>query len=445
MKTSPHYHPSLCAYCHQGGMSPPGLRRCSSCKCFYYCSKECQREAWKKGGHKELCARIVNSSQGRSHFFSGHTGKTVEQWTEACRQNEIRFSDSGWLRMFSSPPVCIKPGCYSPVGVGYGGALLPCEGCLSVFYCSDQHRRDRADHHGKFCSELKLTRLADSAELTGRIVHYHADLDMKYHGTAENLKAFLIERNFYDHKDALSSINTDTRDERNSVFISRNLLTDDISGPMTILDIGHKFIPDFGKKKSLEIHVVGASGYEMRRCDLKWEYLAHRLPALRSLVFKFVGPHCQSPSMRNNIVERRPTCGPCSSLGRDIYHGYYPLTYQQFRQRDNSVPDLVLAQNCGFHVTADLVTGELMWKDGANAFRSLLHNSRVPLAFTSFTEEEGMLDLVIFAKFCGSEIEMLVTCEENPMRSLRPRREELKHEGVPLYNNYFITVVRPSK
>ena len=86
-----------------------------------------------------------------------------------------------------------------------------------------------------------------------------------------------------------------------------------------------------------------------------------------------------------------------------------------------------------------------MWKDGANAFRSLLHNSRVPMAFTSFTEEEGMLDLVIFAKFCGSEIEMLVACEENPMRSLRPRREELKHEGVPLYNNYFITVVRPSK
>ena len=67
------------------------------------------------------------------------------------------------------------------------------------------------------------------------------------------------------------------------------ILTDHLTDPLTVLDIGHKFIHNFGTKKNIRVHLVGASFCEI--VDLmKWENLAHRLPALKSLQFAFVGP-----------------------------------------------------------------------------------------------------------------------------------------------------------
>ena len=120
------YYPSLCASCHQGPGSPSTpLLRCSKCKIFYYCSRVCQSKDWKQG-HKRLCSVIANSSEGRSHFFSGHSGQTAPQWREDCLANIEQFSDfSQWSSVFIFPPVCRQVGCFSP-GEGGQGGLLTC-------------------------------------------------------------------------------------------------------------------------------------------------------------------------------------------------------------------------------------------------------------------------------------------------------------------------------
>ena len=50
-----------------------------------------------------------------------------------------------------------------------------------------------------------------------------------------------------------------------------------------------RFLPDFGIKSSLTVHIVGADFYDILGI-IKWEYLAHRMPALKNLSIIFVGP-----------------------------------------------------------------------------------------------------------------------------------------------------------
>jgi len=48
------------------------MKNCASCKAIIYCSKECQKESWRKG-HKETCAKISNPQNAADelcHWFT---------------------------------------------------------------------------------------------------------------------------------------------------------------------------------------------------------------------------------------------------------------------------------------------------------------------------------------------------------------------------------------
>ncbi len=51
--------------CLISGKSSGGLKRCARCQVTYYCSKECQKEHWKKGNHKAVCEEGVLAEPGR--------------------------------------------------------------------------------------------------------------------------------------------------------------------------------------------------------------------------------------------------------------------------------------------------------------------------------------------------------------------------------------------
>lgn len=38
------------------------MQVCGGCRCVRYCSKECQEEHWKEGGHKGVC------KEGKAHI-----------------------------------------------------------------------------------------------------------------------------------------------------------------------------------------------------------------------------------------------------------------------------------------------------------------------------------------------------------------------------------------
>ena len=54
-------------------------------------------------------------------------------------------------------------------------------------------------------------------------------------------------------------------------------LSDLLSGPLTLLEAGHRFLPDLATRKTLKVHIAGSHLNESL-ADIKWEYLAHRLP-----------------------------------------------------------------------------------------------------------------------------------------------------------------------
>ena len=49
---------SYCANCKRVAQTGEKFKQCSKCKAQWYCSKECQVEAW-KAGHKKDCKRAT--------------------------------------------------------------------------------------------------------------------------------------------------------------------------------------------------------------------------------------------------------------------------------------------------------------------------------------------------------------------------------------------------
>ena len=65
------------------------------------------------------------------------------------------------------------------------------------------------------------------------------------------------------------------------------------------------------------------------------------------------------------------------------------------------------------------------------------------LAFTSYTRTEAGADMERFSQHCQQDVEILVNCEENKMRSHRPIRDwEMDEENDVFYSNQFLSVVR---
>ena len=206
------------------------------------------------------------------------------------------------------------------------------------------------------------------------------------------------------------------------------------SGPLTLLQQASRLLPDLPTRTRLTVHIVGAGIYEMMGL-IKWEYLAHRLPALKRLELVFVGPELEDEAGEAVV----PQCGDCQEAGRTLQYYTQPTTYQQFRQEKRDMPDLVLVQNCGF---SEFSEGEEGWEEGWAGLRSVLLPAS-PLIFTSYTQSEAEADLARLLSVAQQEVEVVIRCQENPMRSHRPIRNwECDHDRDVFYSNQYISVVK---
>ena len=190
----------------------------------------------------------------------------------------------------------------------------------------------------------------------------------------------------------------------------------------------------------MTVHIAGANVYEVMGI-IKWEYLAHRLPALRNLQLVFIGPQLEEEEEEGSVNVGQ--CQDCTDLGRNISHQMFCLTYSEYRKVSSfSQPDIVIVQNCGFH---EYDTASQEWREGwgeGRGLQSLLHPAAL-LAFTSYTRTEAGADMERFSQHCQQDVEILVNCEENKMRSHRPIRDwEMDEENDVFYSNQFLSVVR---
>ena len=190
----------------------------------------------------------------------------------------------------------------------------------------------------------------------------------------------------------------------------------------------------------MAIHIVGANVYEVMGI-IKWEYLAHRLPSLTSLTLTFIGPELEAEDDGNDRTVGQ--CEDCSAAGKLLTHQMNSMTYKQYKQKySDSQPDLVIVQNCGFH-EYDVASED--WSEGWDQGISyLMPSNKAPVIFTSYTKSESENDLHRFLEHCGSEdVELLIECQQNTMRSYRPIRDwEMDNDQDVFYSNQYINVVK---
>merc|ERR1719318_1992945 len=196
---------------------------------------------------------------------------------------------------------------------------------------------------------LRLARVADRYEcqVSVGLPSLPSNLDKEYLGTAPDITHFVDKP--WAVKEEI------TKDELDFAF-----LTNQLSGPLTLLDAASRFLPELSTRTSLTVHIAGASLYEMMGI-IKWEYLAHRLPNISNMQMVFIGPELEQEEEEEQVPV--PQCGDCTTLGRSITYQTHSTTYQQMRKVYSTVPDLVLVQNCGFSEYST-EAGSSEWEEG---------------------------------------------------------------------------------
>lgn len=398
---------------------------------MYYCSPEHQKKHWRK--HKFLCNHLAAAAEAAAQesFFSSSSISSQTDWN-LFRSNAVRTAavilgrelDLQEQEVLLFPRSCRSPACHVT-----SGEMQDCLACHAVTYCSVQHREEGADQHKTVCRQLRLCRLLDQHEaLVGvGLPAIPSHLDSSYLASAPDISHFLDQPWQGKISDSV------TREEVQWAF-----LTNQLSGPLTLLDIGNRFLSDMGTRKILTVHVVGAGVVEMMGV-IKWEYLAHRLPNLHGLTFVFVGPELEAESEDEPVV---PVCGDCVKLGRTVEYRVYCGTYTNYLHTDTfTKPDLVMAQNCGFSEFQASPDCE-GWTEGWAGLDSLLQGN-CPVVFTSYTLGEARQDLARLLDTVQGEVEVLARCESNPMRSHRPIRDwERDQDRDMFYSNQFLSVVQ---
>ena len=178
--------------------------------------------------------------------------------------------------------------------------------------------------------------------------------DREYLGSSKNIKCHVVQMEYSrlclgpieeEDVDGMMMDETSYDPQVLDITMDFTLLTNLLTGPLTVLDIGHNLVPDLSTKKDLTVHFAGASYFEMVAM-LKWKYLAHRLPALDRLDYAFAGPELEQGG-RKKGMSSIDSCPECQELGKSISYREFTGLYQDFSNSEGfSQPDILIVQNC---------------------------------------------------------------------------------------------------
>ena len=313
-----HFYWGACMVCHLTASPGKPLKRCSRCHAIYYCSAEHQKIHWKT--HRALCNHLASAALAaeQENFFSGAVGMSLKEWA-LFRRNAVQTAQvllGRGLELFEQdmllfPRTCRTAGCHIS-----SGELVDCAKCHAVTYCSQQHREEGEVQHRKVCRQLRLCRLLDrhEAQMGIGFPPIPPGVDSKYLKPAPDISHY-IEQPWTSSESILA-------EERDWAF-----LTNQLSGPLTILKQADRFLPSLSTMTELVVHVVGASIIEMMGL-IKWEYLAHRLPACKSLTYVFIGPELEEEGEEGG--PKVLPCSACQEKGVDIDYEVHTGTYKSY-------------------------------------------------------------------------------------------------------------------
>lgn len=320
------------------------------------------------------------------------------------------------------------------------GALACCPNCNSVFYCSAEHKDQDAERHQKYCKYFLLLLECDRVESEDGVqdLPFPIHVDTVYRNLPDKIMTLL---NPQLQRDSAAPLDPK----------SVTMITERLSYPLSLLyaiqNVGlgseNTALHDI---TSMTVHVVGAKSFTELLGIIRWEYMVHRLPALRTLRMVFIGPELltdnttEAHDIPDHILDDScgTMCDQCKSQQRTIVYEMVNSCYDEFNKAPHySKPDVVVAYNCGFH---EHQGSESTWTP---SLPLLVSDPTVPVVFTSYNAHEASLDLKAMQE--ATDVKILMAPHKNPFSSLRPYREvevEIPDAEPVHFWNQYITCVR---
>ncbi|XP_012266010.2 uncharacterized protein LOC105691840 [Athalia rosae] len=415
-----------CLICSR--ISSPGFL-CKHCKMVSYCTKSHQLED--ERSHEDLCKILSKLSAPAADPRADDPKISIDpEEYRNFRVGLIRSTEKSLLRyldLWEKEIILYPRACYRchRLSVADDDSLQCCADCKVVFWCSG-HGND----HSKWCLQYQIFHKILAAQSAHGNANPHIP---NVYFTAPDMAS-------NDFDSFMSKVTNNSSRFRNMDVYNYTALSHLASVPLTVLyALQHTHRHNWRGLENFTLHLIGAE-FHYEGVNLRvWEKLfLHFLPNLKNLTIVAIGPELFLPAMvPGELLTRVKLCRRCKIAGKTIRVSFVANTlYHDFRSSpEYGRPDMSCLFNPGLY-RRTAFGGRDTWPKTI----SELCSAKVPIVVTAYTEREIPMDIAR-VKSVG-EIRIVLTPRKNPYASLKPDRNFVSDETVPLiYKNYFLSIV----
>ncbi|KAJ3874218.1 hypothetical protein F5051DRAFT_417392 [Lentinula edodes] len=396
-----------CYSCFAEPSVETNLSRCSKCRSVSYCSPECQQRDWIS--HKAFCKTLYAIEHDSASKTVLVTSLSVTPSLD-CFQKAIHLinlaerSLNRPLNAIERNLIAYEPKCLScsrsnrilrMENSDPQANLQSCPQCRLAFYCSDEHWGPVAfNHMSTPCEDgyrgLSQCELNQNLKVDARFARIMGSASGPvriFQWAPERLRTRWIplpEEGDWDKEygDELRSM-AGGGGPPLGPFLRGS--SEGLSFPLTILYALQNLNNDdvWTQRKSLTIHILGASLDKEFSYSSVFEEILHRLPKVQSLTLLLCGPDLKGMTGSTGKAIDMDTCPNCVLKGHKRIHHFEAKTYHEYARGlgDKFVkPDFAIAFNSGLSQEA-----VASW---AETIRFLVAE-RIPTAFTSYNRDEA--------------------------------------------------------
>uniref|UniRef100_A0A1Q3EWX6 MYND-type domain-containing protein n=1 Tax=Culex tarsalis TaxID=7177 RepID=A0A1Q3EWX6_CULTA len=409
------------------------LRYCKGCRLIGYCGEQHQKEDWKH--HKDFCRAVTKilTMKKIDHILDvrtecpriiGGTRRDLECAISlgecliiSCLQRSLKQHEFMLLRFPNICRVCFD---YDTT------KLKACESCHQVLYCSEEHRLQDVDRHGRWCALYRVNLLLD-ADFPARLdtIGFPKLSPAQLHEFPRD--SFELVNQAYNTN--IPMVPEAVKDFNDLKFVSNYSHVGTILYALNVTNMHLELL------QSLVIYVVGVedeiSFFDYNSCSVIFSYV----PQIREVIIQFIGP--EVGSIKDEIeLNYEGTRSIKMHYHKALFHCLEP-TVPMDR------PQIIVSYNCGFHEHID--SQRDTW---SNTLARLIRFVNIPIVFTSYTREEACQDCAIIysiSKRAAKQRELVFVkrAANNPFKDYKPLRNvTITDESDELYySNGYVSIV----
>lgn len=409
------------------------LRYCKGCRLIGYCGEQHQKDDWKH--HKDFCRAVTKilTMKKIDHILDVRTEcPLIVGGTRRDLECAISLAECLVITMLQRPLkqqefMLLRFPTICRICFDYDTTKLKaCDSCHQVMYCSEEHRQQDANRHGRWCELYRVNLLLD-AGFPARLekIGFPKLSPAQLHQFPSNL--FQLVNQAYNMK--VPMVPKAVKDFNDLKFVSN------YSHVSTILYALNVTSMHLELQRSLVIYVVGAeeesSLFDYNSCSVIFSYM----PQVREVVIHFIGPDVGY--VKEEIeLNYEGTRSIKMHYHKALFHGLEP-TVPMDR------PQIIVSYNCGFHEHID--TQRDTW---STTLARLVRFVNIPIVFTSYTREEACQDCAMIYSISQRSVKyrdlvFVKRATNNPFKDYKPlRNTTVSDEGDELYySNGYVSIV----